>query len=49
VTEPDADVVVEDVPETEQAEVATTEDRGSRSNGKANGNGNGNSKGNGKN
>ena len=49
VTVPDADVVVEDVPETEQAEVATTEDRGSRSNGKANGNGNGNGKGNGKN
>jgi hypothetical protein len=51
VTEPDGDVVVEDVPETEQAEVATTEDRGSRSNGNGNGkaNGNGNGKGNGKN
>ncbi len=51
VTEPEADVVVADVPETEQAEVATTEDRGSRGKGNGNGNGNGksNGKGNGKN
>jgi uncharacterized membrane protein YgcG len=42
VTEPDAGVVVEDVPEAEQAEVPATEDRGSRTNGKAYGNGNGN-------
>ena len=49
-TEPDADVVVEDAPEMEQAEVAT-EDRGSRGNGngKANGKSDSKSKGNGKN
>jgi hypothetical protein len=47
VTDP-ADVVVEDVPETEQADVATTEDR-TRGNGKAAGAGKSTGKGNGKN